>query len=238
MRWLMIFIPDWKFLLVPVCSLVSLHHCSSQSSCTADCIEDKSDHCQESRMKKRNYEGCSSWTWSTSIGKHMGWVMLGPVQQLRSSSSTSSISAVRVMSWSVNWPQATNRKLRAWSWNPSSRWTWAEIWNVTNNMISTTAQFLLLILRVNCLMPIDMKPTNLADGSSFPKTDFLGSDMPSWNAWGKNLNMKTSTLTIFFSQRTNLEWAIIAAPQWGFSRLLHRPSRFLYLWASHLVLFR
>ena len=44
-----------------------------------------------------------------------------PVQQLRSSSRTSSISAVRVMSWSVNWPQATNRKVRAWSWKPSSR---------------------------------------------------------------------------------------------------------------------
>ena len=70
----------------------------------------------------------------TSIGKHIGWVTLGPAskhgeikqteyrhmmslpeQQLRSSSTTSSISEVRVMSWSVNWPQATNRKVSAWS---------------------------------------------------------------------------------------------------------------------------
>ena len=51
---------------------------------------------------------------------------MAPAQQLRSSSSTSSISAVSVMSWSVNWPQATNRKVRAWSWKPSSRCTWAD----------------------------------------------------------------------------------------------------------------
>ena len=30
------------------------------------------------------------------------------------------VSAVRVMSWSMNCPQATSRIVTAWSWNPSS----------------------------------------------------------------------------------------------------------------------
>ena len=55
-----------------------------------------------------------------------------------------------------------------------------------------------------------MLDTSRAVGSSLPRTEMRGADMPSAKAEG----MKR-------------EWATMAAPQCGFSRLLQRPSRFL-----------
>ena len=55
-----------------------------------------------------------------------------------------------------------------------------------------------------------MLDTSRAVGSSLPRTEMRGAEMPSAKAEG----MKR-------------EWATMAAPQCGFSRLLQRPSRFL-----------
>ena len=61
-----------------------------------------------------------------SMGKQLGWTGPGPLpsQHLGVLPVRGSlVSALSVMSWSRNCPQATKRMVTAWSWKPSSVWT-------------------------------------------------------------------------------------------------------------------
>ena len=119
----------WTVLLVPACSCVWDQPRLGQSSCSVSCGAGKTDHreeCQWGDSWGAEHQDLRHNTWGSCQfldpkWKQFSWKMKSQKlydvlpQKLKTLYDTF-VSAVSVMSWSINCPQITRRMVTAWSW--------------------------------------------------------------------------------------------------------------------------